>query len=265
MLEKNQIYSASDLLFQKWSALERIDELPTSVRPTSRLEGYAIQSAIERHSSSPLFGWKIAATSAAGQKHIGVTGPMAGRILREKVILPQEEISLKSNLMQVAEIEFAFKMRQDLAPRSVPYTTDEVLDAVLSLHPAIEIPDSRYNDFIAVGEYQLIADNACAHLFMLGETTGADWRSIDLASYVINVKHMRAEQKISLSGLGANVLGDPRAALVWLVNELSAIGVMLMAGQVVTTGTCLTPIQVISGDKINADFGILGQIAARFK
>ena len=120
MLEKNQIYSASDLLFQKWSALERIDELPASVRPTSRLEGYAIQSAIERHSSSPLFGWKIAATSAAGQKHIGVTGPMAGRILREKVILPQEEISLKSNLMQVAEIEFAFKMRQDLAPRSVP-------------------------------------------------------------------------------------------------------------------------------------------------
>ena len=33
------------------------------------------------HSAGNLFGWKIAATSEAGQKHINVDGPMAGRIL----------------------------------------------------------------------------------------------------------------------------------------------------------------------------------------
>ena len=44
----------------------------------------------------------------------------------------------------------------------------EVLDAVDTLHPAIEIPDSRFADYVKAGEAQLIADNACAHLFVLG-------------------------------------------------------------------------------------------------
>lgn len=264
MLDKNQMNTASDLLFQKWSALERIDELPLAVRPHSRIEAYAIQSCLEKQSASPLFGWKIAATSVAGQKHIGVSGPMAGRILSEKVLSPNSQISLNANLMKVAEVEFAFKMAKDLAPRATPYTLNEVIEAVASLHPAIEIPDSRYHDFVSVGEYQLIADNACAHLFMLGETTGFDWRSVDLAHYEVHVKHRHAQKDIALSGLGANVLGDPRLALTWLVNELSSIGVTLAKGQVVTTGTCLTPVQVVAGDHIDADFGALGHISASF-
>ena len=34
------------------------------------------------------------------------------------------------------------------------------LAAVATLHPAIEVPDSRYDDFTRVGAPQLIADNA---------------------------------------------------------------------------------------------------------
>ena len=53
-------------------------------------------------------------------------------------------------------------------------------DAVDTLHPAIELPDSRFADFVKAGEAQLIADNACAHLFVLGAPTTADWRAVDL-------------------------------------------------------------------------------------
>ena len=53
--------------------------LDAAQRPQSRKEGYAIQAELEK--SGKLFGWKIAATSEAGQKHINVAGPMAGRIL----------------------------------------------------------------------------------------------------------------------------------------------------------------------------------------
>ena len=59
-----------------------------------------------------------------------------------------------------------------LPPRAAPYTIEEVLAAVETLHPAIEVPDSRYEDFAKVGAAQLIADNACAHYFVLG-TGGA--------------------------------------------------------------------------------------------
>ena len=73
--------------------------------------------------------------------------------------------------------------------------------------PAIEIPDSRFADFVGAGAAQLIADNACAHLFVLGPPTTADWRALDLVEER-PVITMRGQQFI---GHGKNVLGDPRA------------------------------------------------------
>ena len=63
---------------------------------------------------------------------------------------------------EVAEAEFAFRMAVDLPPRGRAYAVDQVLAAVATLHPAIEVPDSRYDDFTLVGAAQLIADNSCA-------------------------------------------------------------------------------------------------------
>jgi len=60
------------------------------------------------------------------------------------------------------------------------------------------------------------------------------------------------------------VLGDPRVALTWLVNELSAIGEIAHAGQVVITGTCMASLEVQEGDQVRADFGSLGSIEVRF-
>ena len=70
---------AADLIWQLWNAGEVIDDLPLDLKPHTRTEGYAIQAVLEDLSKRPLFGWKIAATSKAGQLHIGVSGPIAGR------------------------------------------------------------------------------------------------------------------------------------------------------------------------------------------
>jgi 2-keto-4-pentenoate hydratase len=80
MLDKNQIAAASRILQDHWRAGTKLASLDASRRPRDRAEGYAIQAAIEQYSAGTLFGWKIAATSEAGQKHINVDGPMAGRI-----------------------------------------------------------------------------------------------------------------------------------------------------------------------------------------
>jgi 2-keto-4-pentenoate hydratase len=60
------------------------------------------------------------------------------------------------------------------------------------------------------------------------------------------------------------VLGDPRLALTWMANELSEIRVGLAAGLVVTTGTCLTPIPIRPGDRVEAEFGPFGRVSAAF-
>jgi 2-keto-4-pentenoate hydratase len=260
MLDKNQIAAAARTLHDHWRAGTKLAGLETSLRPRDRAEAYAIQGRIENYSSGRLFGWKIAATSEAGQKHINVDGPMAGRILPETVIPDGGTASMAGNEMRVAEPEFAFRMAADLPPRPSPYSAQEVLAAVGTLHPAIEIPDSRFADFISAGAAQIIADNACAHLFVLGAPTPSNWRTLDL----VEEKPVIALRGKQYTGHGKNVLGDPVIALTWLANELRQLGVTLKAGEVVTTGTCHPPLPIKSGDMFEADFGVIGKVSVAF-
>ena len=251
---------ACELLYRHWAAGTQLESLPSNLRPATRAEGYAVQAHLESHTAAPLYGWKIAATSINGQRHIGVDGPLAGRILAERVIADGGDFVLGTSLMRVAELEFAFRMAVDLVPRATPYTQDEVLSAVATLHPAIELPDSRFAHFETAGLAQLVADNACAHYFVLGPAADGSWRALDLAAHPGKAFCNGA---LVEEGVGANVLGDPRIALTWLVNELSAHGMTLKAGQVVTTGTCLKPVVIAKGQTIEGDLGPLGRVSVR--
>ena len=263
-----QFQAASDTLWDAWRVGACITALPDDCRPRTREDGYAIQARLEQRSARPLVGWKIAATSKAGQAHIAVDGPLAGRLLAERAFESGSLLPFGRNHMRVAEAEFAFRMSADILPRATSYTVDEVLANVDSLHPAIEIPDSRYVDFTVVGAAQLIADNACAHDFVLGPAAPQSWRTIDLAAHrvvgCVRRAGLSGPPALEREGIGANVLGDPRVALAWLVNELSQIGVTLRAGQVVTTGTCLVPLPIAPGDQVTCDFGQLGSVSVSF-
>ena len=253
---------AADILWTSWSEGRKLpDGLPADVRPQSRADGYAIQARAQKKGGAAVFGWKIAATSAGGQKHIGVDGPLAGRLMADRVSQNGEEISLRNNLMRVAEAEFAFRMKRGLPGTGKPYTVAEVMDAVDTLHPAIEIPDTRYENFSKVGAPQIIADNAAAAYFMLGAAAPDTWRTIDLVTHQVKAT---VPGKLERIGTGAVVLGDPRIALTWLANELVEFGTPLEAGQVVTTGTCVPPLEIAPGDSFVNDMGVLGTVTARF-
>lgn len=252
--------AAADLLLGNWAATTRIAGLPDGLRPLSRSEGYAAAAAVAARSGSTVAGWKIAATSAAGQKHINVDGPIIGRILKSRLLAAGAEVPLGDNIMRVAEAEFAFGFAKDLPPRDKPYGIDEALDAVGSLHLSIEVPDSRYEDFTKVGAAQLIADTACACWLVLGPPVAAPWRDLDLSTHVVRGSvngTLRAE------GTGKAVLGGPFTALTWFVNEAATHCGGVKAGQFVTTGTCLVPMAIAPGDEITADYGVLGAISCR--
>lgn len=250
---------AAETLRKHWRAGTRLSSLPPEMRPRTRAEGYAVQAYVGDDTN--LFGWKIAATSVAGQNHINVSGPIAGRVYSDTVVPNGGLCSLKGDMMRLAEPEFAFRLARDLPPRSAPYTTEEALAAVDTLHPAIELPDSRYEDVTQAGEAQIIADDACAHLFVLGPATTAEWRSMDL----VEMRPVaRVGERYVREGHGATVLGDPRDALAWLVNEVSSLGLTLRAGLVVTTGTCCVPLDVRPGERLSVDYGPLGAVSVSF-
>lgn len=246
----------------------QMSTLPASYVPTSRAQGYAVQAEVARLSGQPSVGWKIAATSVAGQKHINVDGPLAGRLLADRVFeagsAGANAIDLRPNLLRVIEAEFTFRLSRGLPPRAGEagaYMVDEVMATVGSLHLSIEIPDTRFTDFVRVGAPSLIADLACASWWIVGDAVTADWRGVDLSTHRVTVR--KGDAAVA-EGIGSNVLGDPCIALTWLANELCTYGDGLKAGDYVTTGTCVVPVPCAPGDAFTADFGVLGTIAVAF-
>lgn len=244
---------AAQVLWDAWQRGGHIDGLDEPTRPTNDAEGWAVQRQLDAL-AGPRAGWKIAGTSEAGRRHIGIERPIVGTLYASRVVRSGSTVRWPS--MHVIEPEFAFRMERDLPAAGAPFTAAQVVAAVGELMPAIEIPDSRFTDFLSVGGPNLIADNACACDAVLGPPA-AQWDPDALADHEVVV--VRNGEQVA-SGRGANVLAGPIDALVWLANELALHGWSLSAGEVVITGACAVPQDVSPGDVVTADFGTLGSV-----
>jgi 2-keto-4-pentenoate hydratase len=254
-----EIREAAAVLWRAWSSGRALDALPPDLRPGNLDEGYAIQRALDEL-AGPAAGWKIAATSSAGQEHLGVSGPMVGRLYAAHLREPGSALSVSGMRMRSAEPEFAFVLAEDVAPGPEAPSLDEVLAAVGSLVLAIEVPDSRFSDFTRVGAPSLAADATCGGYFITGPSI-ADWRSLDLPTQPARL--LCGGREVS-AGSGANVLGDPRKALTWMVGEVLSRGWPLRAGDIVLTGASAAPIAVHAGDSVEAVFDGLGSVEVEF-
>lgn len=256
MADENRAGGAAEALWSAWTSGKRIEALPDDIRPRDDAEGFAAQLALGAHAGAA-YGWKIAATTAAGQAHIGVSGPLPGLLFERFRHEPGDVLDSDGMHMRVVEAEFAYRLGSDVPPGA---DRDAVLAAVDGLHLAVEVPDSRYARFETVGAPQLVADCACAGRFVLGpEVPG--WSELDLSTWgtTVWINGVRAA-----TGSGGNVLGDPRNALAWIADDLHRRGRGLRAGEIVTTGTTTAPVPVAPGDEVRADFGELGAVSFRF-
>src|SRR5262245_46727516 len=182
-MDSEAIRRAALTIRSYWENRRRMTALPEDCRPKRLRDGYEIQRALESLQGATI-GWKIAATSKAGQQHIGVDAPLAGRLFKRFAHIDGARLPAAHLHMRVAEAEFAFKMAEDLPARGEPYSQDEVMDAVDTLHLAIEVPDSRYEDFATIGAASLVADDSCAAYFILGPEAKI-WKLADLPTHKV--------------------------------------------------------------------------------
>ncbi|MGI5131880.1 2-keto-4-pentenoate hydratase [Pseudonocardia sp. CA-107938] len=246
--------ACAELIWQAWTTGERMAALPAEIRPADADAAWRAQRALDQRAGHR-YGWKIAATSLAGQAHIAVDGPLPGPLYERFRHEPGDVLPSHDLHMRVVEAEFAFRMGRD-----VPAGAD-VVDAVAALHLAVEIPDSRFTDFVAVGGPSLLADAACAGRFVLGPEV-AGWQADDLAARATTIS---VNGEPAAHGSGSAVLGHPLAALRWLADDLAARGETLRAGDIVTTGTTTAPPTIAAGDTVRADFGDYGAVELSFR
>jgi|SRR5579871_359606 len=259
-----QVTSAAQLLSDARTKHVRLAELPDAVRPQSAADAYGCQAALVgsliEHYGGAITGYKIACTNPIAQRQLSVTEPFYGRLVSSFCFDSPGRLDASQFFMRVVEAEFGFRMARDLEPVSGPRSRDEVAAAVEAVIPAIEIVDSRFDDWLTIGAYSLIADNACNAAWVRGPLL-RDWRHLDLAAQPVRVT---VNGQVLREGSGAAVLGHPLNALAWLVNALSSHGITLQAGQYITTGVTTEVYMAQAGDRITADFGEVGSAAVEF-
>lgn len=240
-------------------------------RPQSPDEGYQVQRAFIGLWGEPVAGWKAGATAAAVQQRFSLTEPFLGPIFAPTVLAsparakaaafdlrrPQEN----GRLSVAVEVEFAFRLGRDVAPRAGGLSEADVLAAVEAMVPALEIITPRFAEIPFGSAGEAIADCGLNGGIVLGEPV-SDWRSFD---YPAHATRLLVDGKTMVEGTGALVLGHPFRSLVWLVNGAVRQGHTLAKGQVLTTGSMTGIHYVEQGAEAIGDFGRLGQVVAKFE
>jgi len=228
-------------------------------------DGYAISRAWLRRklaAGRQVRGHKIGLTSRAMEVSSLIDEPDYGTLLDDMFFAPGD-IPIERFIAPRVEVELAFVLRRKLEGEQV--CVEEVLDATEYVQPAIEIIDSRIEQFDrhtkAMRKVQdTISDNAANAGIVLGGRQ-LHPREVDLPWCGAI---LRQNGVVEETGLAAGVQGHPAVGVAWLARKLAPWGECLQAGEVVLAGSFTRPVPARRGDVFDADYGALGRFEFKF-
>jgi len=233
-------------------------------------DGYRVSRAwvaLQLAEGRKVIGHKIGLTSRAMQQASQIDEPDYGTLLDNMLYTckPGHVLNIAHTDFVVprVEVELAFVLKKDLQGPDV--TVDQVLAATDYVTPAIEIIDSRIEQFdrhtkVMRKVFDTISDNAANAGIVVGAekvnplTTNLPWCGAIL----------KLNGVVEETGLAAGVQGHPAVGIAWLANKLAPWGEHLKAGQIVLAGSFTKPVPAKVGDVFDADYGPLGRLQFQF-
>lgn len=233
-------------------------------------DGYRINRAwmkLKAAQGRTVIGHKIGLTSRAMQQASQIDEPDYGTLLDDMRYTCTSgktlDIAFTDFIAPRVEVELAFVLKHDLRGPNV--TLEQVLDATAYVTPAVEIIDSRIEQFdrhtqVMRKVFDTISDNAANAGIVMGAaqvdplTTDLPWCGAIL----------RQNGVVEETGLAAGVQGHPAIGIAWLANKLAPWHEYLQAGEIVLAGSFTRPVAAKKGDVFEADYGRLGQLKFQF-
>lgn len=235
--------------------------IPADGGPKSIKAALAVQREAVAASGMERVGYKVGSTSEEAQRILGTSEPSSGPVFSDYFYQSPAEIPVAALHCPAVEGEFAVRLADDLPPRDAPYDFNEVRAATGAIAGAIEVVGSRFGGGLAgKGRFLTTADFSANIALAVGEWT-EDWQHVDLAAHAVS---LCVNGDLREAGFGSRALGHPLNVLLWLANKQSLAGLGLKSGDIVSTGTCTSLVDVAAGDLVVADFGSLGTAEVRF-
>ena len=205
-------------------------------------EAYEVQAAsLQRRydRGEKLIGIKMGFTSKAKQIQMGLEDEIWGRLTDKMQIKDGAEIDIDAYVHPRFEPELAFLIKHDLTGI---VTRDEAFEAIESVAPAIEIIDSRYDNF-KFNLPDVIADNSSSSSFVVGEwmDPSMDFGDLKMA--------LQVNGNTVQEGSSKAILGDPVEALVAGARLAATAGIVLKKDYIVMAGGATAAHALSKGDQ----------------
>jgi 2-oxo-3-hexenedioate decarboxylase/2-keto-4-pentenoate hydratase len=260
-VDTRALADSAELIAATRVARRPLERLPDRLRPPDEGAAYELQARVNELLSAagfgPIAGHKIGCTTPVMQAFLGIPNPCAGEVFASTVASGDGTFRTADALRLGVECEIAVTLGRDV---DAPLTRASAADAIASVHASIEVVDDRYHEYPTLGTPTLIADDFFNAGCVLGSAV-ADWRNLDLETIA---GRMRINGDEVGEGRGADILGHPLEALVWLSANAAARRRPLRAGEFVTLGSLVATKWVAAGDEVRIEVDGLGEAIARF-
>lgn len=216
------------------------------------VQALALARRIER--GEQVSGLKMGFTSRAKMVQMGIETMIFGRITDAMAV---EEGGASPHARYVhprVEPEIAFRLGRPLSGRITHF---DAMAAVEWIAPAIEIIDSRYENF-KFSLADVVADNSSASGYVIGPAHRPDM-DISNLGMVLSVDGVARE-----IGSSAAILGNPWRSLVAAAAFAERYGFVLRAGDIVMAGGATAAVAVDAGARVKLETQGLSEIAFSF-
>ena len=237
---------AADLLMDARRTKTPIADLPDELRPANMDEAYYIQDRMAE-AYGAIGGWKVGAGSPEATP---LYAPMMKAWLGEDNSVWADS----RHRFRGLEAEIAFLVGEDLPPRATPYTREEVVAAMASCHPAIEVLEAAYIEPKKIDKTTMIADLQMHGGFVAGPAI-PNWQTIDWSQE--NVK-LIVNGEVKVERTGSNTSGDLVGLLPYMANQAAARTGGLKKGQWITTGSWTGATPSDAGSSVEVVFAPYG-------
>lgn len=233
----------------------------SSASALSLEDAYEIQRAgisLRKTRGDAVVGVKLGFTSKAKAMQMGVSDVIIGVLTEQMQVADRGVVDRSRFIHPRIEPEVAFRLGADVDPSD---PSDDPLTAATQVAPAMEIIDSRYQDFKFSLE-DVVADNTSAAAFVIGPWQPMrtvqgrlDLGDLDVA---LDVGDVLVE-----TGSTADILGDPLRALPTVKRMARQYGLQLPAGTIILAGaaTAAVPLPSEPGVTVSATVAGLGRVS----
>lgn len=243
---------------------ERLAPLAPGLAPRDEAEGYAVQDRLRLHLAGrglgAMAGCKIGCTTQVMQKYLGIDHPCAGGMSSARIYEGDRGFATADFVRPGVECEIAVELGRDLRIEDAPFDRGSVAAAIGAVFAAVEIVDDRYDDWRSMALPTLIADDFFHAALVIGPRI-ADWRGLDLA----RLRGItRVNGAVVGAGVGADVLGHPLDALVWLADHRAKRGLGLRGGDIVSLGSLTETRWLTPSDEAEIEIEALGVVRVTY-